>query len=95
MRVEQRLDGGPRRVRVPRGTHDGLHDGTVEDDDQLIGQALGVFGQAAVGLAGEVVAEPELVVAGDPPGRVARVCQFGGRVDEGAAAERSRCRPSA
>jgi len=34
--------------------HDGLDDDPVEDDDQLIGQALGVLGPAALGLAGEV-----------------------------------------
>ena len=30
-------------------------DNPVEDDDQLIGQALGVLGAAALGLVGEVV----------------------------------------
>ena len=70
MRVEQGLNRGPNGVVVLSGAHDRLHDGAVEDDDQLIGQALGVCGSAALGLVGEVLAEPELVVAGDPPGRV-------------------------
>jgi hypothetical protein len=55
VRVEERLDRGPRGVGVPHGAHDGLHDGAVEYDGQLIGQALGVVGLAALGLAGEVV----------------------------------------
>src|SRR6516164_6434717 len=69
------------------GAHDGLHDGAVEDDEQLVGKALGVFGLATFGLAGEVAAELELVVAGDLPSWVAGVCQFGRGVDEWAAAE--------
>ena len=95
MCVEQGLDRGPCGVGMLRGAHDGLHDGAVEHDDQLIGQPLGVGGLAALGLVGEVLAEPELVVAGDPPGRVTGVGQFGGCVDKRAAAERLRRRPPA
>jgi len=73
---------------VQAGAHDGLHHGPVEDDNQLIGQALGILGAATLGLAGEVVAR-------DAPGRMTGVGQLGGGVDEGAAAELIRRRPSA
>ena len=92
LRVEQRRNRGPRSAGVQCRAHDGLHDDPVEDDDQLIGQALGIGGLAALGLAGEVIPEPHLVVARDPPGRMAGVGQFGGGVDEGTAAEGVRCR---
>jgi hypothetical protein len=56
---------------VLAGAHDRLHDGAVEDHDQLVGQELGIRGAAALGLAGEKVAQPQLVVARHPPGEVA------------------------
>ncbi len=95
LRVEQRLDRGSCGVGVPRGTHDGLHDGPVEDHDQLIGQPLRILGAAALGLAGEIIAQTQLVIARDPPGRMPGVGQLGGRVDEWAAAESGRRRPAA
>src|SRR5215469_4181455 len=93
--VEQCLGRAAGGAGVAQGAHDGLHDGAVEDDDQLVGKELGICGLATFGLAGEVAAELELVVAGDLPGWVAGVGQFGGGVDEWAAAECLRRRPSA
>ena len=54
--VKQRLDRGSCSVGVQAGTHNGLHDSPVEDDDQLIGQSLRVLGACSLGLAGEVAA---------------------------------------
>ncbi len=56
LRVEECLNGGSRGVGVQARAHDGLHDDSVEDDDQLVGQALRILGAAAPRLAGEVIA---------------------------------------
>src|SRR6516164_11122330 len=93
--VEQCLGCTTGGVGVAQGAHDGLHDGAVEDDDQLVGKTLRIFGLATFGVPGEVATELELVVAGDLPGWVAGVCQFGSGVDERAAAECLGRRPPA
>src|SRR5262249_33788699 len=71
--VEQCLGRAAGGAGGAQGAQDGLHDGAVEDDDQLVGKELGICGLATFGLAGEVAAELELVVAGDLPGWVAGV----------------------
>jgi len=56
LRVEQYLNRGSCGVGVQGRAHDSLHDDSVEDDDQLICQALRILGAAAPSLAGKVIA---------------------------------------
>lgn len=71
--IEQCLDRGLNGTGIKRVAHDRLHDGAIEEGDELIGQPFGILRQAACGLALEEAADPQLVIAGHEPSRVARV----------------------